>query len=149
MPAWAELESEAPDIAEAGGRLLSEVAFLASVSINGRPRVHPFCPVIVGGSVWAFVMEASPKRHDLEANGYFAIHALPGPQDEEFYISGHAANVLDTDARDSVVAAMPYDDADDRHILYEFDLDRALWTTWENFQKPGMRPVHRIWRPAR
>ena len=43
---------------------------------------------------------------------------------------------------------MPYDDADERHLLYEFHLERALWTTWENFQKPGMRPVHKRWRDS-
>jgi hypothetical protein len=40
---------------------------------------------------------------------------------------------------------MPYDDADERHLLYEFEIERALWTTWESFQQPGMRPVHRVW----
>ena len=145
MSTWTELERQAPEIAEAGGRLLGEVAFLATVSIHGRPRVHPFCPTIVEGRVWAFVMARSPKRGDLDANGYFAIHALPAAEDEEFYISGRAARVRDSDARERVVEAMPYDDADDQHLLYEFDLDRALWTTWENFQKPGLRPVHRVW----
>ena len=149
MATWAELEVEAPDLAEAGRCLLGEVAFLATVSIHGRPRVHPFCPAIAGGKLWAFVMEQSPKRRDLDANGYFAIHALPGPEDEEFYLAGRATRVLDSDARERVLEAMPYDDADDQHLLYEFDLDRALWTTWENFQKPGMRPVHRVWRPLR
>jgi hypothetical protein len=143
---WADLEREAPEIAEAGKRLLPEVAFLATVSVRGRPRVHPFCPAIARGRLWAFVMEGSPKRRDLDSNGHFAIHALPGPQDEEFYVAGAASRVSDPELRRVVLAAMPYDDADERHLLYEFSLGRALWTTWENFQKPGMRPIHRVWR---
>ncbi len=46
----------------------------------------------------------------------------------------------------SVLKAMPYDDADDAHILFEFFPEHALWTTWENCQQPGMRPVHHVWR---
>ena len=146
MATWSDLEREAPEIADAGRRLLGEVAFLATVSGQGRPRLHPFCPALCQGSLWAFVMERSPKRRDLDANGYFAIHALPGPQDEEFYVAGCATRVTDPNARQQVLGAMPYDDADEQHLLYEFPLDRALWTTWANFQQPGMRPVHRVWK---
>lgn len=146
MGSWAELEANAPEIAAAGRRLLPEVSYLATVSVHGRPRVHPFCPAIAEGSLWAFVMADSPKRRDLDANGHFAIHALPGPEDEEFYVAGTALRMRDPDLRRIVLAAMPYDDADERHLLYEFILRRALWTTWENFQKPGMRPVHKVWR---
>lgn len=147
MATWSELEKHAPEIAAAGRRRLTEneVAFLATASDEGRPRVHPFCPVIVEGRLWAFIIRESPKRRDLDSNGYFAIHAWPGPEDEQFYVAGTAARELDTELREAVVAAMPYDDADERHLLYEFRLERALWTTWENFQKPGMRPVHRVW----
>ena len=149
MTAWDDLENQAPEIAAAGKRLLPDVAFVATVSADGKPRVHPFCPAIADGRIWAFVMADSPKRRDLDANGSFAIHALPGPEDEEFYIAGTATRVVDPGLRRIALAAMPYDDADERHLLYEFIPERALWTTWENFQKPGMRPVHRIWRRSR
>lgn len=143
---WADFEREAPQIAEAGRRLLPEVSFLATVSAGGRPRVHPFCPAVVAGRLWGFILEGSPKRRDVDANGHFAIHALPGPEDEEFYVAGSAEPVVNGALRAAVLSAMPYDDADDSHLLYAFDPSRALWTTWENFQKPGMRPVHQVWR---
>ena len=145
MATWADFESEAPEIAEVGRRLLPEVSHLATVSATGRPRVHPFCPAITQGRLWAFVMQESPKRHDLDANGYFAIHALPGREDEEFYVAGKATREHDLELRGLVLSAMPYDDADERHLLYEFMLERALSTAWEDFQQPGMRPVHRRW----
>ena len=148
MATWADLEKEAPEIAEAGRRLLPEVAFLATVSRNGRPRVHPFCPAIARGRLWAFIIAGSPKRRDLDANGYYAIHALPGPEDEQFFVAGRAARVHEAPLRETVLSAMPYTDADERHLLYEFALERALWTTWENFQRPGMRPIHRSWRES-
>ena len=37
---------------------------------------------------------------------------------------------------------MPYGDIDERHVLYEFDLERALWTTWIT----PTRPDYRRWR---
>ena len=150
MARWTDLETEAPELAEAGRRLLPEVSFLATVSGGGRPRVHPFCPVITRGSLWAYVIEESPKRRDLDANGRFAIHALPGHEDEQFYLAGRAQRIeRGGEADRAVLEVMPYEDADERHLLYEFELERAMHTRWQNFQKPGMRPVHRIWHPGR
>ena len=148
MATWAEFEAAAPHIAGAGRRLFSanEVAYLATVSADGHPRVHPFCPAIADGRLWAFIMAESPKRRDLDANGRFAIHAMPGLEDEEFFVAGHVRREPDVASRELALAAMPYADADERHLLYEFRPERALWTTWENFQQPGMRPVHRTWR---
>ena len=95
MASWTELEQQAPEIARAGARLLAahEVAFLATVSRGGRPRVHPFCPVLVDRRLWAFVMAESPKRGDIDANGQFAIHAWPGDEDEQFFVGGRAQRV--------------------------------------------------------
>ena len=148
MAMWTDLEAGAPQIAEVGRRLFAqhEIAYIATVTARGLPRVHPFCPAVAGGRLWAFIMDESPKRRDLDANGRFAIHALPGAEDEEFYVAGRAARQPDPALRELALAAMPYADADERHILFEFFPERALWTTWENFQKPGMRPVHRSWR---
>jgi hypothetical protein len=151
MASWTEFERQAPEIAAVGRRLFSkyEIAYLATVSRTGRPRVHPFCPAIAGGRLWAFIMEDSPKNGDLDANGRVAIHALPGDEDEEFFVSGAARRESGATLREQVSAAMPYDDADERHILFEFSLRRALWTTWENFQQPGMKPIHHVWREVR
>lgn len=143
---WADFETHAPELAEAGRRLLPDVSFIATVSASGRPRVHPFCPAITEGRLWAFVIAGSPKRRDLDARGHFAIHALPGPEDEQVFLAGRASRESDHALRERVLAEMPYDDADDDHLLYELSIERALWTTWENFQRPGMRPVHRRWR---
>ena len=128
MATWSDLEAAAPEIAAAGTRLLErfEVAYLATVSKAGWPRVHPFCPALADGRLWAFIMEESPKRPDLDDNGRFAIHMMPGDEDEEFYIAGRASRQGDAALRELALAAMPYDDADDRHILYEFCPRHAL-----------------------
>lgn len=50
-----EFEREAPEIASAFKRLLAdnEVAFLATVSSNGKPRLHPFLSRVVDGLLLA------------------------------------------------------------------------------------------------
>jgi hypothetical protein len=145
MATWTDFEHAAPELAAAGRRLLPVVAFLATVSRAGRPRVHPVCPAIVDGRLWAFIMASSPKRRDLDRSGEYAMHALPGAEDEQFYVAGRAEFVEAAALRAQVLAAMPYDDADAAHLLYEFNIDRVLWTRWENFQRPGMRPVQQRW----
>jgi hypothetical protein len=146
MRDWADLEGDEPPIAAAGRRLLEDdpgvpgVAFLATVSGSGRPRMHPFIPAVVDGRLWAFVI-VSPKQRDLERGGQYAIHALLGADDEQFLVSGVSERVDDLEARELIAASMPYDDVDDRHILYRFGIDRALWTTWET----PTSPTHHAW----
>src|SRR5690606_29522545 len=65
---WAAFEGGAAQLAAAGERLLFPdipIAFLGTVSGSGRPRIHPFIPKVVDGRLWAFIVDASPKRHDL------------------------------------------------------------------------------------
>ncbi len=148
MATWRAFAEQAPELAQAGERLFQEheVAYLATTSPAGWPRLSPFCPAVDAGHLWAFIIEESPKRAHLDANGRFAIHAMPGDEDEQFLVTGRAAREADPALREPALVAMPYADADERHILYEFFPLRAIWTTWVNFQRPGMKPVHRSWR---
>lgn len=148
---WSQFEARAPEIAAAGKRLLNqyEVAYLATVSASGRPRIHPFVWKIVDGALVAFIMSGSPKSRDLEQRRYYAIHAWLGDEDEEFYIAGEATRRNEDAAlRKAADTAMGYatGSADERHILYEFLIDRALWTTWSDFGSPRHHPVYRRWR---
>ena len=105
--------------------------------------MHPFIPAIVDGRLWAFVI-VSPKQRDLDRTGEYAIHSRLGPNDESFFVSGRAHRVEDEQQRSLVGEAMPYDDIDERHVLYEFRIDRALSTTWTT----PTNPRHRHWRAA-
>ena len=89
-------EAVAPDLAQAGRRLLEDapgvpgVAFLATVGAGGRPRMHPFIPAIVEGGLWAFVI-VSPKQRDLDRGmGSTRYTALSAPDDESFFVGGRA-----------------------------------------------------------
>jgi len=92
MIGWKEFTHAAPQIADAGIRLWAhnEVAFIATVAASGRPRIHPFVPRIIEDRLVAFIMDSSPKIKDLENRRQYAIHTLPGKDDEEFFVSGEA-----------------------------------------------------------
>jgi len=147
---WQVFEQLAPEIAAAGIRLLAqnEVALLGTVSAGGRPRIHPFVPRIVEGRLIAFILARSHRFADLRDRGWFAIHAIPGAEDEEFYIAGRAALIDEERAfRALAGAAMGFVTAvRDDEILVEFDVDRALWTTWLDFGTTNHRPRHVRWR---
>ena len=144
---WRDFDAAAPEIARAGQRLLEDrpgvpgAAFLGTVGSDGRPRMHPFVPAIVDGRLWAFVID-SPKRRDLDRDGGYAIHSVLGADDESFFVGGIAGRTDDPSHRTQVAERMPYSDIDEHHALYEFRIDRALWTTWP----APTAPVHHTWR---
>ena len=143
---WETLEAAAPEIARAGRRLLEDAqgvpgaAFLATVGADGHPRLHPFVPAVSDGGLWAFVIR-SPKQVDLDRNGLFAMHSMLGSDDESFFVGGRAVLVTDHTARAKIAERMPYTSIDHGHALYEFRIDRALWTTWTT----PTTPVHHRW----
>ncbi|MGA7870990.1 MAG: hypothetical protein WCA22_08825 [Candidatus Binatus sp.] len=94
MATWSELENDAPDIAAAGKQLLYQfgvgLAFLATLRKDGAPRLHPICPTIVGGHLYALI-GPSPKRADLRRDGRYALHTFPPVNvDDEFLLMGRA-----------------------------------------------------------
>jgi hypothetical protein len=150
MIAWAEFEHRAPEVASAGLDLLrrNEVAFLATVSTSGRPRLHPFVPRVVEGRMLAFIMDSSPKIGDLRYRKQYSIHALPGADDEEFYVTGEAQEINhDARLRSLATDAMGFaTGVDEHHVLFEFAFDRALHTVWLDFGTPNHRPKRLVWR---
>ena len=128
----------------------NEVAFLATVDGHGKPRLHPFVPRIVRGRLVAFVMDSSPKIRDLDARAHYAMHTLPGPEDEECFIAGRALHRDgDQDLRQAAARAMGFaTGVDHHHVLYELTIDRALWTRWLDFGTPDHRPERIRWVAA-
>jgi hypothetical protein len=96
---WSEFGRQRPDLAEAGRALFYQVgvglAFLSTVRADGGPRLHPMCPLIVGGALVAHIIP-SAKRDDLHRDGRYAMHSFPCDDNEDaFYITGRAALVGD------------------------------------------------------
>jgi hypothetical protein len=166
---WEEFESRAPDLAEsAHGRWpgiaaldrgdeslpspVFEVAYLATIRPDGRPRLHPFCPVLAGGRHFAAIPPQSPKGHDLRRDPRCAIHALPGPDDDELMVLALAHEVGDTDTRTmvrtvverSLVSGMIATVAD--HPLFEFDIEQVDVARWVDVGRRGTAAVRLRWR---
>ena len=80
---WREFEASAPGVAETAclvwpgitalhrGELTKpaspwfSIAYLATSRPDGSPRLHPFCPILAGGRLFAAIPGNSPKGHDL------------------------------------------------------------------------------------
>ena len=172
MATWAEFESAAPDLAAAAaarwpgivalhrgepvpaGEPAFTIAYLATARPDGSPRVHPFCPVLAAGRLCAAIPARSPKGDDLRRDPRCAIHALPGPDDDELAIRAVAEEVTDDGgmraavhgiAMGSGVGGMAETTASDP--LFAFDLVQVDVGHWVDVGQPGTRAVRRRWRP--
>jgi hypothetical protein len=168
---WAEFEAEAPDVAMFARRLWPgvvaldrgdsvparvatfAVAYLATVRRDGAPRLHPFCPIIAGGRLFAAIPIRSPKGHDLRRDPRCVVHAMPGPDDDELCVRAIANEVAaDSEAGvlvRNVVARSGVGgmiESASRDPLFEFDIQQVDVATWVNIGQPGTHAVRRHWR---
>ena len=75
LVSWGVFEKQAPEMALFGKRRLDgQVAYLATVREDQRPRLHPVTPVIGEGHCFLFVEPSTPKAKDLLENGCFSLH---------------------------------------------------------------------------
>jgi hypothetical protein len=147
---WKEFTTENPELAEIGENLLFQfgvgLAFLATVREDGGPRLHPVCPVLSNGRLFVLILPGSPKRYDLIRDGRFALQAFPPPREEseEFYITGLAEHVEDSQIRQSVFKDAKHRAGEDEEF-FEVKVERVMHTTWENWGTPECGPVHKKW----
>ena len=153
---WGEFERAEPGLADAGRALLYQfgvgLAFLATVRRDGGPRVHPMCPLIHDGGLYAFIVPG-PKQADLHRDGRYALHSFPCEDNEDaFYCTGRAQAVDDPATRRALAelfvaersggVAAP---ASGDH-LFSFGLQRCLLTRTTGHGDPS--PQHTIWHDA-
>jgi hypothetical protein len=150
---WSEFAAAEPALAEVGRALLFQfgvgLAFLATVRVDGAPRLHPVCPVLSGDRLYVLVTADSPKRGDLERDGRFALQAFPQPRpgSDELYLAGQARLVTDAGVRTAVLGDARHQ-ADASEVLFELWLERAMHTRWVDPLTPQMRPVRTTWRAS-
>jgi hypothetical protein len=154
MVSWLSFSEQEPDMAAQGKSLLYQhgvgLAFLATVRPDGRPRLHPMCPLLAEDGLFAFIVP-SPKQRDLKRSGAYALHSFPRPTNEDaFYVSGQAALVSDTERREALARqfvaereafgaeAPSPDDA-----LFDFGIETCLLTRTTGHGDPA--PNHTIW----
>jgi hypothetical protein len=158
MITWGELAAARPDLTEAGRAILYQfggvgLGFLATVRPDGAPRLHPVCPLIRDGGLFAFIIP-SPKLADLRRDGRYSLHTFPRPDDEDaLLVSGRAIPVADYERRallgeqfvsERAAQHIPPPAADDG--LFELLVDRCLLTRTTGHGDPA--PVHTVWRGA-
>lgn len=140
---WRDFEEADPGLASSGAGSLSEgFAFLATTKRDGSPRVHPVTPIVGRGRLFVFMEPTSPKGHDLRRDGRYALHSAVGSPDEgqvEFLVTGRAGLVDDPASRE-VAAGLSRYPPPDRDVLFEMDVEAALFTTYD-----GKNPARRRW----
>jgi hypothetical protein len=171
VASWREFETGASDIAEVGrmlwpgitalhrgeqGALAAPwfaIAFLATARPDGSPRLHPFCPVLAYGRLYAAIPRSSPKGHDLRRDPRCAIHALPGPDDDELCVRARAREVgQDQATRTTVIAAIRPSGVGGmietvwKDPIFEFDILQVDVARWLDIGQPGTHAVRRTWR---
>jgi hypothetical protein len=147
---WRELSQRAPELAEAGRRLLVgadgiAIAFLATAA-RGGPHLSPVCPVFSGTGLFVVAAAATPKARDLRTRGRFALHAFLGASDEEFQVAGRAREVEDAAERAQVHRDVRFAAFDRADPIFELAIERALWVHWERPGQPGTRAIRQRWR---
>jgi len=153
MATWSEFERSAPVMAAAGRNLIYQfgpgLGYLATVRKDGGPRVHPFCPVIHDGGLYGLI-GPSPKRFDLLRDGRYALHSFAAAEtDDEFFVTGTARRVDDPARRAAVLTTYLATGATSSgdEIFFEFDLERALLSTYKPRGDPGYwPPTYTKWR---
>jgi hypothetical protein len=144
---WGELARAEPEMAEAGHEMLARrPAYLATVDASGRPRAHPVTPFVVDDRLFLFMEPTSPKGHDLQARGWFALHnGVPDAQGTggEIAIRGSATPIDDVATRQVAIEGCPYQPAA-RYVLVELLLHHVTLTRYESGQ-----PVRERWSANR
>ncbi len=141
---WKRLETERPEMAAFDyERLHGKVAYLGTIKKDGSPRVHPMMPIIGEGHLFVFMEPTSPKGHDLERDGRYAMHCSVSDtsgESGEFISTGRARRVDDPRARALAARCSPSKPAD-RYVLSEFEIETADTTVY-----PVGKPVRRSWK---
>jgi hypothetical protein len=154
MATWAEFETDAPELAAFGRKLMPGIplAYLATIRPDGGPRLHPFCPIFANGGLYGAIGRDTPKARDLRRDGRYVIHALPGPpSDDEFSMRGHAREVdepslraaLEREVKAAGIGGMI--ESVRRDPIFEFDIERVDTATWELTGEPGTYAVRKRW----
>lgn len=143
-----------PDLASAGETLFYYFAgvglgFLGTTRRDGGPRVHPVCPLLHDGGLYAFIIP-SPKLADLSRDGRYALHSYPLPDNEDaFYVTGRVEVVTDGALREAATGAYmaerPGIDLSGigRQTLVEFLVESCLLTRTTGHGDP--LPQHTVW----
>lgn len=144
MFTWGQFAEHTPELAAFGQtRFSSRVAYLATIRADGSPRLHPVTPIIGKGRMFLFMSERSPKGHDLQRDGRYALHCSV-ENDEggggEFVVRGQANFIEKSDTVTWALAAEVGYTPKPTYVLFEFLIVEAFATTY-----PDGEPTYQKW----
>jgi hypothetical protein len=169
VAAWSDFANDAPDMAAWAERLWPgivaldrgeavpsgvpcfSVGYLGTVRPDGGPRVHPFCPILASGRLFAAIPRSSPKGRDLRREPRCVIHAQPGPEDDELCIRAIAREVSDDATRSLVLEVVARSEVGgmiettSNDALFELDLVRVDVARWIDVGQPGTYAERQRW----
>ena len=143
---WSDFEAAEPNLAAAGRDLFVQygvgLAFLATIRPDGGPRLHPMCPLLAEGGLFAFIVPG-PKQRDLLRDRRYAMHAFaPEQVDDEFVVTGTVASVTDPELRGRLVVAY-HTPVEPSWTAFEFDVRGALLARYR--RRGDWPPRYTIW----
>lgn len=154
MYPWRDVVELRPDLATPARELLYQfgvgLAFLGTVRPDGGPRLHPICPLITDGGLYAFIVP-SPKRRDLHRDGRYALHSFPPESNEDaVYLTGLAHPEPDAELRLRLAqqfvderAALGVATPPEEEEVFEFRVQSVMVTRTTGHGDAA--PVHTVW----
>jgi hypothetical protein len=147
---WEEMVRSAPEFAEAARALFDAHRHktLATLRINGAPRISGIEATFKDGDLWLGMMPGSLKARDLKRDGRLALHSASiDPDDDDpsgwpgdAKISGRAEEVTDETILKSF-GAMP-----DGSHLFRVEIQEVVIT---RVGEPADHLVIQLWREGR
>ncbi len=126
---WQNLVDGNPALAQYGAaRFDDRVGYLATVRKDGSPTVHPVSPILRENRLFVFMYPTSPKAHDLQRDGRYALHCAVEGRDGgagEFYIRGRAQQNFNADDWELVRPGHAAEFGA-KYILFEFSVEQAF-----------------------
>jgi hypothetical protein len=143
MVSWSEFAAAAPRLSASIRGTIHQfgpgLAFLATVRPDGGPRLHPIAPTVTDTGLYCCLLD-TPKRHDLEVDDRYALHAFPSDDsDDEACVRGQARLVSDPRTIRRVARELRAEPEVD-WWLYELLIDTAIYV----HRVPGADPVQ-VW----
>jgi hypothetical protein len=144
MTRWSAFAQEAPALAAVVLERLQDlhIAYLATTTANGAPRVHPVSPIATEHGLYVFMEPTSPKGHDIRRDGRFALHFpvdAPIPTVAQVFLAGTGRVVDSPDERAAVVNAAGYPVLE-RFVLFELGVEKVMST------RPGVDDPYNVSR---
>jgi hypothetical protein len=100
-------------------------------------------PIVGQGHLFVFMEPTSPKGHDLQRDGRYALHCSMDDSSGaggEFTVTGLGHLVADPELR-ALAAELASYPAEDRYILFELEVASAASKSY-----PGGPPVRHSWK---